>query len=61
MSTQKLKFETLQLHAGQIAKTLIIHPASTTHQQLSEEEQVYSGVVPGLFALFRILRRHLPA
>ncbi len=29
------------------AKTLIIHPASTTHQQLSEEEQLRSGVVPG--------------
>ncbi len=26
------------------AKTLIIHPASTTHQQLSPEEQVNSGV-----------------
>lgn len=29
------------------AKTLIIHPASTTHQQLSEEEQKSTGVVPG--------------
>ena len=29
------------------AKTLIIHPASTTHQQLSEKEQLSSGVVPG--------------
>ncbi|MGB3585936.1 MAG: O-acetylhomoserine aminocarboxypropyltransferase/cysteine synthase [Tunicatimonas sp.] len=28
------------------AKTLIIHPASTTHQQLSEEEQLQSGVHP---------------
>ena len=33
------------------AKTLIIHPASTTHQQLSEEEQRKSGVVPGLIRL----------
>jgi len=33
------------------SKTLIIHPASTTHQQLSEEEQVTSGVVPGLIRL----------
>ena len=33
------------------AKTLIIHPASTTHQQLSEEEQKSSGVVPGLIRL----------
>jgi O-acetylhomoserine/O-acetylserine sulfhydrylase len=30
------------------AKTLIIHPASTTHQQLSEKEQLSSGVIPGL-------------
>jgi O-acetylhomoserine (thiol)-lyase len=29
------------------AKTLIIHPASTTHQQLSDEEQRNSGVIPG--------------
>jgi O-acetylhomoserine/O-acetylserine sulfhydrylase len=29
------------------AKTLIIHPASTTHEQLSEEEQQKSGVIPG--------------
>ena len=33
------------------AKSLIIHPASTTHQQLSEEEQLKSGVVPGLLRL----------
>ncbi len=29
------------------AKSLIIHPSSTTHQQLSAEEQLKSGVVPG--------------
>jgi O-acetylhomoserine/O-acetylserine sulfhydrylase len=28
------------------AKTLVIHPASTTHQQLNEEEQKSSGVTP---------------
>ena len=28
------------------AKTLVIHPASTTHQQLSEEEQASAGVTP---------------
>ncbi len=28
------------------AKTLVIHPASTTHQQLSEKEQASSGVKP---------------
>ncbi|WP_291727388.1 O-acetylhomoserine aminocarboxypropyltransferase/cysteine synthase family protein [Bernardetia sp.] len=30
------------------AKTLIIHPASTTHQQLSEDEQKRAGVHPTL-------------
>ncbi len=30
------------------AKTLVIHPASTTHQQLSEKEQIESGVTPDL-------------
>ena len=30
------------------AKTLVIHPASTTHQQLSEEEQRAAGVQPDL-------------
>ncbi len=30
------------------AKTLIIHPASTTHQQLSEAEQLAAGVKPTL-------------
>ena len=33
------------------AKTLIIHPASTTHQQLSEKEQLSSCVVPGVLRL----------
>jgi O-acetylhomoserine (thiol)-lyase len=28
------------------AKTLVIHPASTTHQQLSPEDQLASGVSP---------------
>ncbi len=30
------------------AKTLVIHPASTTHQQLSEQEQLGAGVRPDL-------------
>jgi O-acetylhomoserine (thiol)-lyase len=30
------------------AKTLVIHPASTTHQQLAEDEQRASGVSPDL-------------
>lgn len=33
------------------AKTVIIHPSSTTHEQLSREEQVRSGVYPGLLRL----------
>jgi O-acetylhomoserine (thiol)-lyase len=30
------------------AKTLIIHPASTTHEQLGEAEQLASGVLPDM-------------
>jgi O-acetylhomoserine (thiol)-lyase len=30
------------------AKTLIIHPSSTTHQQLAEEEQIRAGVNPSV-------------
>jgi O-acetylhomoserine (thiol)-lyase len=33
------------------SKSLIIHPASTTHQQLSDEEQEQSGVSPDLIRL----------
>ena len=33
------------------AKTLVIHPASTTHQQLTEEEQRASGVTDDLIRL----------
>ncbi|MGC8804025.1 MAG: O-acetylhomoserine aminocarboxypropyltransferase/cysteine synthase family protein, partial [Bacteroidales bacterium] len=33
------------------AKTLIIHPASTTHEQLSPEEQKAAGVIPGQLRL----------
>lgn len=33
------------------SKSLIIHPASTTHQQLAEEEQVSAGVLPGMIRL----------
>lgn len=29
-------------------RTLVIHPASTTHSQLTEEEQIASGVSPDL-------------
>lgn len=44
--------ESLQLasHLANVgdAKTLVIHPASTTHQQLSDAEQVSSGVTSDL-------------
>ena len=30
------------------SKTLVIHPATTTHQQLTEEERLDSGVTPDL-------------
>lgn len=45
----------LQLHShvaniGDV-RSLVIHPASTTHQQLSAEEQLASGVTPGLVRL----------
>jgi O-acetylhomoserine/O-acetylserine sulfhydrylase-like pyridoxal-dependent enzyme len=33
------------------AKSLVIHPASTTHQQLSSEEQASTGVTPELVRL----------
>ena len=33
------------------AKTLIIHPASTTHAQLSEQQLVDAGVLPGVVRL----------
>jgi O-acetylhomoserine (thiol)-lyase len=33
------------------AKSLIIHPAATTHEQLSPEDQIASGVAPGLLRI----------
>ena len=32
-------------------RSLVIHPASTTHSQLTEEEQASTGVRPGLVRL----------
>ena len=39
---------TLARHLANIgdAKTLVIHPASTTHQQLTDEEQRDAGISP---------------
>ena len=33
------------------AKSLIIHPAATTHEQLSEEDKIAAGAVPGLLRI----------
>lgn len=33
------------------AKTLIIHPATTTHEQLSDADKIASGAIPGLLRL----------
>ena len=32
-------------------RSLVIHPASTTHSQLTPEEQASTGVTPGLIRL----------
>ncbi len=42
-----LKLTSLLANVGD-AKTLVIHPASTTHQQLSDEEQRSAGVTPDM-------------
>jgi len=33
------------------AKSLIIHPSATTHEQLSPEDKISSGVLPGLLRI----------
>ncbi len=38
-------------HFPSDAKSLVIHPASTTHQQLSSEEQKATGVTPDYIRL----------
>jgi O-acetylhomoserine (thiol)-lyase len=47
--------ESLQLlsHLANVgdAKTLVIHPASTTHRQLTEEEQTSAGVTPDMIRI----------
>jgi O-acetylhomoserine (thiol)-lyase len=47
--------EALKLHShvaniGDV-RSLVIHPASTTHSQLTAEEQLTAGVTPGLIRL----------
>ena len=62
---------TLHSHVANIGdvRSLVIHPASTTHSQLTPEEQLASGVTPGLVRLavgierrderFEIVRREV--
>jgi O-acetylhomoserine (thiol)-lyase len=45
-----LKLFSLLANIGD-AKSLVIHPASTTHQQLTTEEQLSTGVTPELVRL----------
>jgi O-acetylhomoserine (thiol)-lyase len=47
--------DALELHShvaniGDV-RSLVIHPASTTHSQLSDEERASAGVTPGLVRL----------
>lgn len=44
---KKLQVAALVVHLGD-ARTSVLHPASTTHRQLTEEEQIDSGVAPDL-------------
>ncbi len=45
-----VKLSSLLANVGD-GKTLVIHPASTTHQQLSDEEQREAGVTPELIRI----------
>ncbi|MEO1254875.1 MAG: PLP-dependent transferase, partial [Bacteroidota bacterium] len=49
-TTQFVDNLTLVSHLANVgdAKTLIIQPSATTHQQLTEEEQLHAGVLPNL-------------
>jgi len=49
-TVDEVELATLLANVGD-AKTLIIHPASTTHQQLSDEELVAAGVTGDLIRL----------
>lgn len=46
----KTKYFSLLANIGD-TKSLIIHPASTTHQQLNEQQQYSTGVTPDLIRL----------
>lgn len=44
---ENLKLTSIVVHVGDI-RTSVLHPASTTHRQLSEEEQIAGGIKPEL-------------
>ena len=46
----KLQLFSLLANVGD-SKSLVIHPASTTHQQLTEAERRQSGVLPEMVRL----------
>ena len=44
---KNLKLASIVVHVGDI-RTSVLHPASTTHRQLSEEAQIAGGILPEL-------------
>ncbi len=44
---ENLKLASIVVHVGDI-RTSVLHPASTTHRQLSEEDQIKGGIKPEL-------------
>ncbi len=42
-----LKLATIEVHVADI-RTCVLHPASMTHRQLNEEQQIAAGVLPDL-------------
>ncbi|HAU5069156.1 TPA: O-acetylhomoserine aminocarboxypropyltransferase/cysteine synthase [Clostridioides difficile] len=47
---EKLQIASLVTHVSDV-RTCVIHPASTTHRQLTEEQLIASGVLPSLIRL----------
>lgn len=45
--TKQLQLTSLIVHLGDV-RTSVLHPASTTHRQLTEQQQIASGVLPEL-------------
>lgn len=44
---ENLKLASIVVHVGDI-RTSVLHPASTTHRQMTEEQQLAAGIDPGL-------------